>query len=40
MRNWSVEKIKEEVQCLVEELRKSQGESGRMGMKEDGKAET
>ena len=26
MRNWSVEKIKEEVQCLVEELKKYQGE--------------
>jgi cytochrome P450 family 2 subfamily B len=34
------ERIQEEAQCLVEELRKSQGESGRMGMKEDGKAET
>jgi hypothetical protein len=35
MRNWSVEKIKEEVQCLVEELKKYQGEYLRMGIRED-----
>ena len=30
------ERIQEEAQCLVEDLRKSQGESWRMSRKEDG----
>ena len=30
------ERIQEEARCLVEELRKSQGESWRMNIKEDG----
>ncbi|ERE60204.1 cytochrome P450 2B19-like protein [Cricetulus griseus] len=34
------ERIQEEAQCLVEELRKSQGESQRKGVKESGEAET
>lgn len=37
------ERIQEEAQCLVEELRKSQGESWRtqrMGIKDDGEAGT